>query len=81
MEKYLWIIELIIYTLYFSHSRNKSNARVGIYLLSPKGFTLYFGFDLYFLYANNVVEYKALILSLCITLDLLVYYLKIFVDS
>lgn len=73
--------EVKMWRVWFDGSRAASGSGAGIVLESPHGIKIRLSFLLNFPCMNNQAEYKALIISLDILVELEVYDINIFGDS
>ena len=55
--------------MYFDGSLMKKGTGVGLVFISPLGVCMWYMVCIYFPTSNNVVEYEALINSLCIAIE------------
>nr|XP_023912064.1 uncharacterized protein LOC112023673 [Quercus suber] len=74
MEPWRW-------KLYFDGAANSTINRVGVVLVSPKGYKVPVSVKLNFDCTNVVIEYKACIVSLQVALEFGAYDLSVFKDS
>jgi ribonuclease HI len=56
--------------MYFDGSLMKTGAGVGLLFISPLGVHMRYVIPLHFAASNNVAEYEALIVGMCITVEL-----------
>jgi hypothetical protein len=59
-----------LWTMYFDGSLMKTGAGMGLLFISPLRVHMRYIIRFYFLASNNVVEYKALVMGLCIAIEL-----------
>jgi ribonuclease HI len=70
-----------LWTMYFDGSLMKIGAGVGLLFISPLRVHMRYIIRFYFPASNNVVEYEALVMGLCIAIELGVRHLNVRGDS
>jgi hypothetical protein len=74
-------IQAELWTMYFDGWLMKTGAGAGLLFISPLGIHIHYVIWLHFTASNNVAEYKALVNSLRITIELGVRHLDVRGDS
>ena len=64
------VVDQEYWTMYFDGSLMKKGASTGLVFVSPLGVRMRYMVRIHFLSSNNVAEYEALVIGLCIAIEL-----------